>query len=89
MTSALWTTSVGSFPKAPHLQRARTEFAQQKITARQLQELEREATREWVRFQEERVGPAVARVLASIGLPEPPSRPAVEEMDLVDVIATG
>ena len=40
------------------------------------------------RFQQERVGPAVAKVLASIGVAEPPSRPAVEEMNLVDVITT-
>jgi hypothetical protein len=38
------------------------------------------------RFQQERVGPAVGRVVASIGLTEPPARPPVEEMDLVDVI---
>jgi hypothetical protein len=37
------------------------------------------------RFQEERVGPAVAGVLAAIGVTEPPPPPEIEEMDLVDV----
>jgi hypothetical protein len=37
------------------------------------------------RFQQERVGPAVAGVLAAIGLTQPPPPPAVEEMALVDV----
>ncbi len=38
------------------------------------------------RFQQERVGPAVAGVLASIGVNEPPSSPEFEELVLVDVI---
>jgi hypothetical protein len=38
------------------------------------------------RFQRERVGPAVAGALASIGLTEPPPRPEIEELALVDVI---
>jgi hypothetical protein len=38
------------------------------------------------RFQAERVAPAVAGVLAAIGLTEPPGRPEVEELALVDVI---
>jgi hypothetical protein len=38
------------------------------------------------RFQEERVGPAVAGVLAAIGLTESPPPPEVEEMALVDVV---
>jgi hypothetical protein len=37
------------------------------------------------RFQEERVGPAVAGVLADIGVTESPPPPEIEEMDLVDV----
>ncbi len=50
---SLLTTSVGSFPKPPHLMRARNDRAQDRITARQLAELERETTREWIDFQEE------------------------------------
>lgn len=38
------------------------------------------------RFQEERVQPAVSKVLAGIGVTEPPARPPVKEMDLIDVI---
>jgi hypothetical protein len=38
------------------------------------------------RFQQERVSPAVGRVLASIGVNEPPARPEIEELALVDVI---
>ena len=37
------------------------------------------------RFQQERVGPAVAGVLAGIGVTERPAPPEVEEMALVDV----
>ena len=45
-----------------------------------------ESKEQWGRFQQERVRPAVARVLASLGIPEPPARPELEEMELVDVI---
>jgi hypothetical protein len=38
------------------------------------------------RFQQERVGPAVAETLTSIGVTEPPRRPEIEELALVDVI---
>lgn len=38
-------------------------------------------------FQQERVGPAVGKVLAGLGIADPPERPTVTEMDLVDVIA--
>jgi hypothetical protein len=41
---------------------------------------------DWERFQEERAEPAVAKVLAGIGVTEPPPRPPMEEMHLVDVI---
>lgn len=50
---SLLTTSVGSFPKAPHLLKARNDHAQDKLTSRQLEELEKEATRDWIKFQEE------------------------------------
>lgn len=45
-----------------------------------------ETKEQWEQFQAERVGPAVGRVLAGIGISEPPGRPVVTEMDLVDVI---
>jgi hypothetical protein len=38
------------------------------------------------RFQRERVGPAVAGVLSSLGVNEQPPRPDIEEMTLVDLI---
>ncbi len=47
-----------------------------------------ESKEEWERFQAERVGPAVGRVLAGMGISDPPARPAVTEMDLVDVFTT-
>jgi 5-methyltetrahydropteroyltriglutamate--homocysteine methyltransferase len=49
----LWTTSVGSFPKPPHLMQARTKFARKEISREELRELEKEATREWIAFQDE------------------------------------
>jgi hypothetical protein len=39
------------------------------------------------RFQQERVGPAVAKVLGSMGITEAPERPTVEDLELVDVIS--
>ncbi|MBI3076099.1 MAG: methionine synthase [Deltaproteobacteria bacterium] len=47
------TTSVGSFPKPEYLTRARTRYARREITRDQLEALERQATEEWIRFQEE------------------------------------
>ena len=47
------TTSVGSFPKPPYLAKARSEFAQKKISAADLHELELKATREIMALQEE------------------------------------
>lgn len=41
---------------------------------------------QWERFQTERVGPAVGRALAGMGIVEAPPRPTVTELDLVDVI---
>jgi 5-methyltetrahydropteroyltriglutamate--homocysteine methyltransferase len=46
------TTSVGSFPKPDYLSKARTEFSKGKITADQLHELERKATKFWIQTQE-------------------------------------
>ena len=55
MTDApiLLTTTVGSFGKPEYLQKARNQFAKGKISASELHELERKATTEWIRIQEE------------------------------------
>jgi len=53
MPRGLWTTTVGSFPKPPHLEKARNQFARGEITAEQLRALERDATIEVIRSQEE------------------------------------
>lgn len=47
----LWTTSVGSFPKPDYIQKARGQFARGEIDREQLRELEKQATREWIEFQ--------------------------------------
>jgi len=47
------TTSVGSFPKPDYLVKARADFNKGKITAPQLEELERKATAFWIGKQEE------------------------------------
>jgi 5-methyltetrahydropteroyltriglutamate--homocysteine methyltransferase len=49
----LLTTSVGSFPKPPYLIQARNQSRRGEISHEQLEQLERQATREWIRFQEE------------------------------------
>ena len=46
------TTSVGSFPKPDYLAKARADFSKGKITADQLRELERKATKFWIQTQE-------------------------------------
>lgn len=53
MPRGLWTTTVGSFPKPPHLEKARNQFARGEISAEKLRELERDATIEVIRSQEE------------------------------------
>lgn len=53
MSGGLWTTSVGSFPKPPELLKARTEHAAGRVTDDELRSLERRATEDWIRFQEE------------------------------------
>lgn len=53
MSNGLWTTSVGSFPKPPELIRARADHAAGRIDAEALRALERRATEDWIRFQEE------------------------------------
>lgn len=47
-----------------------------------------ESRQEWERFQQEWVAPAVAKMLATVGVTEPPPRPEAQEMELVD-LATG
>jgi len=47
------TTSVGSFPKPPHLIEARQKFVAGKLDAGELHWLEEQTTREWVALQEE------------------------------------
>ncbi len=53
MAQGLLTTSVGSFPKPAYLLEARNRFAKKQVTAEELAELEKQATREWIDFQEE------------------------------------
>jgi len=49
----LLTTAVGSFGKPDYLQKARNQNARGKLGAAELTELERKATLEWIRVQEE------------------------------------
>ena len=53
MTTGLLTTTVGSFPKPPYLQKARNQFAAGKLSREELDELEKQATREVIALQEE------------------------------------
>jgi 5-methyltetrahydropteroyltriglutamate--homocysteine methyltransferase len=53
MTTGLITTTVGSFPKPPYLQKARNQFASGKLPREELTELEQQATREVIALQEE------------------------------------
>jgi len=53
MSAVLLTTTVGSFPKPPYLQRARSQHARGTLSASELHELELRATREWIAAQEE------------------------------------
>ena len=47
------TTTVGSFPKPDYLKKARTQLQRGAIDDRELEKLERKATEEWIRTQEE------------------------------------
>lgn len=47
----LWTTSVGSLPKPPEVVAARGRTARGEMSREGLRDLEREATREWIEFQ--------------------------------------
>ena len=53
MKTGLLTTSVGSFPKPPYLQKARTQMARGEISREELHRLEKQATKEWIDIQEE------------------------------------
>jgi 5-methyltetrahydropteroyltriglutamate--homocysteine methyltransferase len=53
MTEILLTTTVGSFGKPEYLQKARNQFARGKLSREELTKLEQQATREWIRRQEE------------------------------------
>jgi hypothetical protein len=44
-----------------------------------------ESRQQWERFQQERVAPAVAKMLAAVGVTEPPPRPEAQEMELIDI----
>jgi len=49
----LLTTSVGSFPKPDYIAKARNQFSRDEITEEDLHHLEKKATAEWIKFQEE------------------------------------
>ncbi len=51
--SGLLTTAVGSYPKPDYLVKARNQFRKKQISREQLEELERQATREWIEFQDQ------------------------------------
>ena len=53
MTDLLLTTSVGSFAKPEYLQKARNQQARGKTSAEEVHALERKATEEWIRIQED------------------------------------
>ena len=49
----LLTTSVGSLPKPDYLAKARTQARKGEISRKELTRLEQQATREWIKFQED------------------------------------
>ena len=53
MSEVLPTTTVGSFGKPDYLTKARSQHARGKLGAAELEELERKATAEWIRRQEQ------------------------------------
>ena len=53
MSDILLTTTVGSFGKPDYLQKARNQNARGKLSEAELEQLERKATEEWIRRQEE------------------------------------
>lgn len=53
MTQGLKTTSVGSFPKPDYIMRARAQVSAGKLDAQELERLEKQATKEWIDFQDQ------------------------------------
>lgn len=53
MSDILLTTTVGSFGKPDYLQKARNQNARGKLSDSELEQLERQATEEWIRRQEQ------------------------------------
>ena len=53
MPRGLWTTTVGSFPKPPALEKARNQYARGEISLEKLRELEREETVRCIKRQEQ------------------------------------
>ena len=53
MPRGLWTTTVGSFPKPPNLEKARNQRARGEISADALEKLEHDETVKMIRRQEE------------------------------------
>ena len=45
-----------------------------------------ESQTDWERFRDERVRPAVGRVLAEAGITSPPPAPEEQELEVVDVV---
>jgi hypothetical protein len=45
-----------------------------------------ESRQKWERFEQERVAPAVARVLQAVGVVDPPAPPEAHEMELIDIM---
>lgn len=48
-----------------------------------------ESEADWERFRDERVRPAVGRVLAAAGFTNPPPAPPEQELQVVDVVTGG
>lgn len=53
MPRGLWTTTVGSFPKPPALEKARNQYARGELSLEKLREMEREETVRCIKRQEE------------------------------------
>jgi hypothetical protein len=45
-----------------------------------------ESRQDWERFRQERVGPAVGKVLAVAGITERPPEPVEQRLDVVDIM---
>jgi hypothetical protein len=48
-----------------------------------------ESRQDWERYRDERVGPAVGRVLAATGVDRRPPGPDEQRLDVVDVVTAG